>query len=368
MQVTVFFPGLGIHFDINRVAFTLFGMPVYWYGVLIGLGVFLAIAFALNQARSFGIDPDRMIDVIVIGLILGVIGARLYYVLFVSVIEYTSFWQLINLRDGGLAIYGGIIFGFLGALLGCKLRKVPLLPMFDVTAMGFLIGQCIGRWGNFFNQEAFGTNTILPWGMLSSSTTAYLGAQQEALALEGVFVDPNLPVHPTFLYESLWCALGFFLLLAWKKRRHFNGELFLFYVIWYGVGRFFIEGLRTDSLMVFGLRVSQVVAAVSVLAAVAVWVAVRMRTAGKPLQVPALPPRSEKIKLQTEEGMVTVEVTWSGDEKRPSKERLQEMAREKWEGENPPKEETASDEKTGEDPLEAEEGESEIKGEGNPAP
>ena len=344
MSTTVVFPGLGIHFDISRVAFTLFGMPIYWYGIFIGLGVFLAIAFGLKQARSFGIDPDRMIDVIVIGLIFGVVGARLYYVLFVSVIEYTSFWQLINLRDGGLAIYGGIIFGFLGALIGCKWRKVPVLPMFDLTAMGFLIGQCLGRWGNFFNQEAFGNNTEMPWGMISSTTTAYLTAQQNTLALEGIFVDPSLPVHPTFLYESLWCALGFFLLLAWKKHRHFNGEIALFYVIWYGVGRFFIEGLRTDSLMFLDVRVSQLLAAVSVLVALCVWVAARVRTSGKPLVVPAIPPHTQKVKIETDDGEQQVEITWPGEAKTPTKEEKQKMAFDQWNREKHPEEEAAEKE------------------------
>ncbi len=326
MTNLVQFPGLGLEFEVSRVAFSLFGFPVYWYGVVIGLGVFLAIAFALQQGPKFGLDTDRMIDVIAVGLVSGVIGARLYYVLFISTIQYNTFWDLVNLRDGGLAIYGGIIFGFLGALAACKWRKVPVLPMFDLVAMGFLIGQAFGRWGNYTNQEAFGANTSLPWGMLSPATTAYLMGQQSALAGVGVTVDPLLPVHPTFLYESLWCVLGFLLLFLYKKHRRFNGEIALFYVIWYGLGRFFIEGLRTDSLMFLGLRVSQVVAAASVLAALCVWLAARLRTAGKPLQIPVPPPRTARVKVAGADGPAVVEISWPATEKAPGREERQKLA------------------------------------------
>ncbi len=333
MTTLVQFPGLGLEFEINRVAFTLFGVPIYWYGVLIGLGVLLAIAFALSQAPRFGLDADRMIDVIVIGLVCGVIGARVYFVIFDTTLEYNTFFDLINLRGGGLAIYGGVIFGFLGALLGCKLRKVPVLPMFDLTAMGFLVGQCLGRWGNFFNQEAFGNNTALPFGMLSPATTAYLAANQAVLAAEGVTVYPAQPVHPTFLYESLWCALGFLLLFCYRKKRKFNGEIALFYIMWYGLGRFFIEGLRTDSLMVGPLRVSQVVAAASVLAAFCIWLAARLRTAGKPLAVPTPPPRTARVKLAGEDGPTTVVISWPAGQKAPTKEERVKLAREQLAGE-----------------------------------
>ncbi len=356
MTNLVQFPGLGLEFEISRVAFTLFGIPIYWYGVLIGLGVFLAIAFALWQGPKFGLDADRMIDVIAVGLVSGVVGARLYFVLFISTIEYHTFWGLVNLRDGGLAIYGGIIFGFLGALAACKWRKVPVLPMFDLVAMGFLIGQALGRWGNFTNQEAFGSNTTLPWGMMSPATTAYLMGQQASLAQAGIVVDPLLPVHPTFLYESLWCALGFLLLLAYKKHRRFNGEIALFYVMWYGLGRFFIEGLRTDSLMFMGLRVSQVVAAVSVLAALCVWLAARMRTAGKPLQIPVPPPRTARVKVNTDDGPAMVEISWPATEKAPAKEERLKLALAVLAEEVGDEEEPITDAEPGEEGQEAAEG------------
>ena len=157
--------------------------------------------------------------------------------------------------------------------------------MFDLAGMGFLLGQGIGRWGNFVNQEAFGTNTTLPWGMYSEGTCNYLSSVQETLAAQGVAVDPSLPVHPTFLYESIWCLLGFFLLWAYMKRRKFHGELILMYVMWYGAERFFVEGLRTDSLMVGSFRISQVIAAVSVIAALCIWLALRKKYKDKPLTV-----------------------------------------------------------------------------------
>ena len=206
-----------------------------------------------------------MVDVILIGTVCAVIGGRAFYVA-TAPFEYASFAEMLDIRLGGVAIYGAVIAAFLSGYFACRWRKVPILPMFDLAGMGFLLGQGIGRWGNFVNQEAFGTNTTLPWGMYSEGTCNYLSSVQETLAAQGVAVDPSLPVHPTFLYESIWCLLGFFLLWAYMKRRKFHGELILMYVMWYGAERFFVEGLRTDSLMVGSFRISQVIAAVGSLA------------------------------------------------------------------------------------------------------
>ena len=168
-----------------------------------------------------------------------------------------------------------------------KIRRIPILPLFDLVGICFLIGQGVGRWGNFVNQEAFGSNTTLPWGMYSEGTYNYLLSVQATLAAEGVTVDPTQPVHPTFLYESIWCLVGVVLLASYIKKRRFNGELFLLYIIWYGLGRAWIEGLRTDSLLIgsTGLRASQLVAIGSVLAA-AVLMVIGLRSAkGKTLTV-----------------------------------------------------------------------------------
>ena len=271
---------------IDRVAFTIGGVSIYWYGVCIAVGLCLALVFAFRHSIEFGVDPDGMVDVILIGVVLGIASARAYYVA-MAPFKYQSIWEIIAIRDGGLAIYGGIIGGFLFGGLACKWRKVPVLPMFDLTAMGFLVGQCCGRWGNFFNQEAFGCNTTLPWGMYSEGTRSYLMGSTVTVQ-NGVTIDPNLPVHPTFLYESIWCLVGFILLFRYIKKRKFNGDITLRYLIWYGAGRFWIEGLRTDSLLLvpsLGLRASQLVAAAAVVGGVALEIFLTRKYKSRPLMV-----------------------------------------------------------------------------------
>ena len=248
--------------------------------------VCLALVFAFRHGVEFGVDADAMVDVILIGVVMGILCARLYYVA-MSPYNYSSLWDVLAIRDGGLAIYGGIIGGFLFGGLACKWRKVPVLPMFDLTAMGFLIGQGCGRWGNFFNQEAFGCNTTLPWGMYSEGTRSYLMGSTVTVQ-NGVTIDPNLPVHPTFLYESIWCLVGFILLFRYIKKRKFNGDITLRYLIWYGAGRFWIEALRTDSLMLvpsIGLRVSQLVAGIAVVGGVIAEILLTRKFRDKPLMV-----------------------------------------------------------------------------------
>ena len=288
MSHLVSFPGLGLSFMVNRVAFTLGSVNVYWYGILIALGLFLGVMFAFRHCAEFGIDPDRMIDVIAVGTVMAIVCARAYYVA-MSPYQYENIWQMLDIRSGGIAIYGAIAGAFVFGGLACKWRKVPVLPMCDLTAMGFLIGQGCGRWGNFFNQEAFGCNTTLPWGMYSEATRAYLSSAVVTLPA-GVTADPTLPVHPTFLYESLWCLAGFVMLYFYFKKRRFHGDVALRYAAWYGLGRFWIEGLRTDSLLLvpeLNLRASQLVAAVTVLAAAALLVVFTRRSkAAQPLLVP----------------------------------------------------------------------------------
>ena len=286
MTNLVQFPGLGLSFEINRVAFSIGGFNIYWYGVCIAFGICLALVFAFRHSVEFGVDPDSMVDVILIGIVLGIVSARAYYVA-MAPFKYESIWEMIAIRDGGLAIYGGIIGAFLFGGLACKWRKVPVLPMFDLTAMGFLLGQGCGRWGNFFNQEAFGCNTTLPWGMYSEATKAYLMGSTVTVH-SGVVIDPNLPVHPTFLYESIWCFVGFILLFRYIKKRRFNGDIALRYMIWYGAGRFWIEALRTDSLMLvpsIGLRASQLVACIAVVVGVAAEIYFTHKFKDKPLMV-----------------------------------------------------------------------------------
>ena len=251
------FPGLGWEFTISR-GFEIFGFQIYWYGVLIAIGVLLAISYGLKRAEELDIDPDRMIDVALLTIPVAFLGARLYYVFFKDFATYMADpISILDVRDGGLAIFGGIIVAFVFGPLMCKLKKVKIWAMFDATALGFLIGQGIGRWGNFFNQEAFGSNTDLPWGMTGEIIRSGTNGTDYIL---------TQPVHPTFLYESLWCLLGFVLLhILSKKAYKFHGMIFCGYMVWYGIGRFFIESLRTDSLAAGTMRISQLVSVLAVL-------------------------------------------------------------------------------------------------------
>lgn len=286
MTYHVQFPGLGLELTLNRVAFSIGNFDVYWYGIIIAAGMLLAMLFAFRYAVDFGIDVDRLVDVVLIGTVAAIICARAYYVIFAP-FKYESFWEMIDIREGGLAIYGGVLGAFIFGGLAAKWRKVPILPLFDLVGICFLIGQGIGRWANFINQEAFGTNTTLPWGMYSEGTERYLAGVQSTLAAEGITVDPSMPVHPTFLYESIWCLVGFVILALFMKHRRFHGQIFLSYIIWYGIGRYWIEGLRTDSLMITDtLRTSQLVALISVAAAIILMVAGLTHSKGKKLMVP----------------------------------------------------------------------------------
>ena len=264
------FPGLGLTFHIDRVAFTIFGKDIYWYGIIIACGFLVAVAFCTWQSKHYGIKQDDLIDLLFFAVPLSIIGARLYYIIFYFSLFQTEvdgqlvpdFGKMIAIWDGGLAIYGGIIAAVITAAVFCKVRKIKFGALADVGCFGLLIGQAVGRWGNFVNQEAFGGPTGLPWRM--------------GLTVGNTYME----VHPTFLYESAWNVVGFFLL--WYVARHwrkFDGQIFLGYIAWYGIGRAIIEGMRTDSLYFFGLRLfgvpirtSQVLAAVSALVAIAILV------------------------------------------------------------------------------------------------
>lgn len=266
--------------DVNAVAFTIGSLEIRWYGIFIAAGLLLALLYAMHYARSFGVDDNRMTDVCFLSIIIGVIGARAYYVVFNYQKEFAGlpFSEVFRIDKGGLAIYGGIIFGLLSGYFLCKWRKVRALPMLDLASIGFLIGQAFGRWGNFTNQEAFGCNTSLPWGMYSSATNAYLTSVSSDLASMGVTVDPTQPVHPCFLYESIWCLIGFlFIHFFLRKRRRYDGQIFLFYLFWYGLGRFWIEELRTDSLMMGPYRISRFVAGICVITAAILLIVFRKR-------------------------------------------------------------------------------------------
>ena len=277
-QYVVQFPKLGLSMKLTREAFVIGDFSIYWYAVLISIGAVLAVIYALKSAKKFGVDPDRLTDIIISAIVFGIIGARVYYVAF-NFKNYTRFVDMINLRDGGLAIYGAILFGIAAGFITARIHKTRFLPVMDVCAGGLLIGQAIGRWGNFVNQEAFGVNTSLPFGMYSVKTQAYLETVEWDLFKQGIDVDPTAPVHPCFLHESIWCVIGFLLILLYKKHRKFDGEIFLFYTAWYGAGRAVIEGLRTDSLMLGTVRVSQALSIVAAATALALILFFRIKKA-----------------------------------------------------------------------------------------
>ena len=261
----VLFPALGWSFDVYDTLVEIpFGdntISIKFYGAIIAFGFTLAVLFGGRKAYVWKMSIDKMLDVLIWGTIGGIIGARAYYVIF----EWDYFKnhpdQIIQIWNGGLAIYGGIIGALIAAYFVCKKVDLNFLNLLDLAGMSLLIGQGIGRWGNYTNQEAFGTNTTLPWGMTSDKVVAYINSHQSEFAQNGIQMDPDLPVHPTFLYESLWCLLGFLVLyIVCQKFRKFDGQLFLGYGIIYGVERAIVEGLRTDSLYIgdTNLRVSQV--------------------------------------------------------------------------------------------------------------
>ena len=245
------------------------------------------------------------VDVILVGAVMAIVCARIYYIVFAP-FKYESIWQMIDIRQGGIAIYGAVIGAFVFGGLMAKIRRIPILPLFDLLGICFLIGQGVGRWGNFVNQEAFGSNTTLPWGMYSQATHDYLTSSVVTVP-KGVTIDPNLPVHPTFLYESIWCFVGLFLLVRYIKKRRFAGDIALRYLIWYGAGRFWIEALRTDSLMLvpsIGLRVSQLLAGIAVVAGVAAEIYFTRKFKGKPLMVPLAMTAENKAAMKKLDGPI----------------------------------------------------------------
>ena len=291
-DTSIGFPGLGIEID-PPAGFTVFGLEIRLYAVMIVFGIILAVLYASRRSRAFGLVPDNVIDIVLVSLPCAVVGARAFYV----ISEWDVFFApgvpwyecITGIRNGGLAIYGGVIGASVGLLvyfLTSKKRRARLLPSFDLCGLGLLIGQAVGRWGNFFNREAFGAYTdnlfamrlsdkVLP--AVTAKTPKALAEQIELvkrMAAEGGYVG-QIQVHPTFLYESVWNLVGLLLLHLLSKRRKFDGEIILGYVAWYGLGRAWIEGLRLDSLTEGSIRVSQLIAIVSCIIAAAALVYIR---------------------------------------------------------------------------------------------
>lgn len=262
----VYFDGLGIDFDLPSVAFSVFGYDIHWYGIVIAFGFALAVLYGGRKAYKWKMSLDGMTDVLLWGTLFGIICARLYYVAFEWDYYSAHLNEIPAIWNGGLAIYGGIIGALIGGAIGCKTGKINFFNLLDLGALGLLIGQGIGRWGNFFNQEAFGTNTDTAlFRMWSPKIRDTLEMSSATLAQKGVTVDPNTPVHPTFLYESVWCLLSFLVLhIVVTYFRKFKGEIFMMYGVLYGLERMIVEGMRTDSLYIgsTNIRVSQLLSAV----------------------------------------------------------------------------------------------------------
>ena len=252
MNQTVSFPGLGLEFHFNNVAFHIASKPIYWYGILIMIGVILAVVYASARSRQFGIRQDDLYDAVLFAVPLGIVCARIYYVIFEWEQYKDNLSEIFATWHGGLAIYGGIIGGIIVIVVLCKVKKIYVMDMLDLFASAVPIGQILGRWGNFFNCEAYGSSTTVPWRMVIGKTLEEAGATGN---------------HPTFFYESAWNLIGFIILYFSSKKRKYHGEILLLYLGWYGLGRFFIEGLRTDSLYLWGtgIRVSQVVALICII-------------------------------------------------------------------------------------------------------
>ena len=254
------FPGLG--FEINPPkGFILFDkLNIHFYGVIIAIGLILAVVYGMRRSKHFGLKQDDILDGVLWIVPVAIICARLYYVIFQWDMYKDDPISMLYIWNGGLAIYGGVIGAAVCVVVHCKIKKISLGAVLDLVALGFLIGQAIGRWGNFFNREAFGaeTESFLRMGLM--------------LNADGTRAAEMHYFHPTFLYESLWNTAGFVALHLLSKKRQYDGQIALGYAAWYGLGRALIEGLRTDSLYWGPFRVSQVLAAVSCVAAVAVLV------------------------------------------------------------------------------------------------
>lgn len=281
MDATISFPNLGIEIEKLNKYVTVFGYDIAYYGIIIGVGMLLALALVMREAKLTGQDPEDYIDYAIVVLCLAIIGARLYYVIFSFDRYKDDLSSIFNIREGGLAIYGGIIGGALGIAIVSLFKKKNFLKIADSAVLGLVVGQAIGRWGNFINREAYGGNTNSLFAMKIDTWDAGIRAQEGVDYLDGL--NRYIQVHPTFLYESMWNVVLFIILMLLRKKKLYHGEVMLWYLCGYGIGRTIIEGMRTDQLIIgnTGIAVSQALSAVLAIVAGVLIVVFRIKLKGK---------------------------------------------------------------------------------------
>lgn len=281
MHYDISFPNLGIYLEHVGKSVSVFGFEIAYYGMIIGAAILIGFVWAFHEAKKTGQNPDDYLDLGLAGIICGIVGARVYYIVFSWEMYKDNLWSVFNLREGGLAIYGGVIGAAAAVLIGTRIKKLKIGPVFDTMALVLLNGQMLGRWGNFFNREVFGDYTDsllamrLPLDAVRSRDVSEL-MMEHLTVIDGV---SYIQVEPTFLYESLWCAALLILLVLFKRHRKYDGEVFLLYISGYGLGRFWIEGIRTDQLLLpgIGIPVSQLLAAVTVVVTASVIIYMRVK-------------------------------------------------------------------------------------------
>lgn len=285
MHYDISFPNLGITLSHVGKSVSLFGFPIAYYGIIIGSAILIGFWIAMSEAKRTGQNEEDYLDMGIFGVILGIVGARAYYVAFSWDMYQDDLIQIFNLRAGGLAIYGGVIGAVIAVTVCAKVKKLSAPQIFDTIAIALVNGQMIGRWGNFFNREAFGEYTDSMFAMRLPLDAVRSGDVTELMREHMQTIDgvSYIQVHPTFLYESLWCCGIFVLLMLYRKHKKFEGELFLLYLFGYGLGRVWIEGLRTDQLIIpgAGLPVSQLLAGVMVVGTAAALVYFRRKISKK---------------------------------------------------------------------------------------
>jgi len=279
MDTSINFPNLGLYLENVGKNITIFGFEIAYYGMAIAFGMFMGVLLAYNEAKKTKQDAETYIDLAMVSIVAAIIGARLYYVIFSWNDYKDDLPSIFNLRKGGLAIYGGVILAVVAAYVFSKIKKLSFWQLVDTACIGLVMGQIIGRWGNFFNREAFGgyTNSIFAMqlpvnAVYSSDITLELASNIQVL--NGI---EYIQVHPTFLYEALWNVGVFIILMLYKKHKKFEGEVFMLYLAGYGLGRAWIEGLRTDQLLLFGTPVSQALAIILVVLSIGVIISKRKK-------------------------------------------------------------------------------------------